>query len=210
MFATMLGTNRETEAHTNLCERLCQFAVAQGFVPPDTTLTVQPDQTPLDGWIIEQLGPANAKADFLLAVTAPKIPGLSPIPAMNTVAGPVFSVVVMQGFFGVWQDNGHRYVEFKEDGQVMEAFESFLHSLEPTSAMPRDEFSYYLDGLFIVYGRIDCSKCGLEFPPIARPARRDATCPASLAAGAIERGWRRAVGNEVQLLCPQCARGATT
>lgn len=209
MFATLLGTNRGTDDHRSLCVGLCQIAVARGFAPPDTTLRIQPDQIPLDGWQIEQRGPADAKANFLLAVTAPKVPSISPIPVKKTVAGPLFSVVVMQGFFGVWQDNVREYSEFKETAKVMEAFGGFLDSLEPrTTDMAPDEFSLYVDSLF--FGRVACSSCGLEFSLGTRPTEDDATWAASIAREAIDRGWRLKTGEGSKPLCPRCAKGATS
>lgn len=209
MFATLLGTNRETEEHRGLCAGLCQVAVAQGFVPPDTRLRVQPDQMPLTGWRIEQLGPSDAKADFLLSVTAPKVPSISPIPVMKTISGPLFSVVVMPNFFGVYSDSGREYSEFKEASQVKEAFDAFLHSLVPrTTDMPPDEFSLYVDSLFL--GKVVCSSCGSEFSLGARPGHDDATWAASMAREAIERGWRLTAVAASKPLCPKCVKGGTS
>jgi hypothetical protein len=209
MFATLLGTNRGTEDHRTLCASLCQLAVGKGFAPPDTTLRIRADQTPLDGWKVELRGPADANADFLLAVTAPKVPGISPIPVQKTVTGPLFSVIVMQGFFGVWRGDGHDYSEFKETTQVMEAFGGFLASLEPkTTDMAPDEFSLYVDFLFL--GKLACSGCGLELSPGPRPAQDDARWAASVAREAIERGWRLKTAEGSKPICPRCAEGATS
>lgn len=129
MFATLLGTNRETEQHTSLCAALSQIAVAQGFAPPDTKLPVEQDQTPLTDWQIELLGPADGKADFLLSVTAPDIPSISPIPVKKTVSGSLFSVTVMPSFFGIYADNLRDYSELREFSEVKDAFERFLEFL---------------------------------------------------------------------------------
>jgi len=207
MFATLLGTNRETEEHTSLCAGLCRVAVAQGFVPPDTRLRVQPDQTPLAGWQIELRGPADAKADFLLSVTAPKVPSISPIPVMKTVSGPLFSVIVMPGFLGVHSDAVREYSEFKENSQVKEAFEGFCRALQPgTTDIPPTEFGLYVDSLF--FGRVVCSICGSEFSLGARPAQDDATRAVPIARDAIARGWRLSAAAGSKPLCPQCAPGA--
>lgn len=209
MFATLLGTNRETDNHRTLCADLCQIAVRRGFAPPDRTLRVQPDQIPLDTWQIEQRGPAGAKADFLLAVTAPMVPGVSPIPVKKTVAGPLFSVVVMPAFFGVWRDDVRDFSEYTEPARVVEAFGEFLDSLEPaTTDMPADEFSLYVDTLF--FGRIACSRCGLEFSLGDRPAEDDATWAASVAREAIQRGWQLKTGEGSKPVCPRCAKGASS
>ena len=209
MFATLLGTNRETDDHRTLCAELCQIAVRRGFAPPDTTLRVQPDQMPLDKWQIEQRGPAGMKADFLLAVTAPVIPGVSPIPVKKTVAGPLFSVVVMPAFLGVWREDVRDFSEYTKPAQVVEAFGGFLDSLESTTTdMPRDEFSLYVDTLFL--GRVACSRCGLEFAVSNRPAEGDAAWAASIAREAIQRGWQLKTGEGSKPVCPRCAKGASS
>src|SRR5437879_6005449 len=128
--------------HRALFETLCEVATRRGFRPPDTTLRVQRDQIPLDGWSIEQRGPGDGKADFLLAVTAPKVPSISPVPVMKTVSGPLFSVIVMDTYFGVWRERlasagspARRetavggFSEFKDSVHVLKEFEQFLESL---------------------------------------------------------------------------------
>jgi hypothetical protein len=209
MFATLLGADRETDDHRTLCAHLCQIAVSRGFAPPDRTLRVQPDQIPLDRWQLEQRGPGGAEADFLLAVTAPMVPGVSPIPVKETVAGPLFSVVIMPTFFGVWRDDARDYSEYTEPAQVIEAFGGFLDSLEPTTTdMAPDEFSLYVDTLF--FGEIACSRCGLEFSLGDRPAEDDATWAASVAREAIQRGWQLKTGEGSKPVCPSCAKGASS
>lgn len=135
MFATLIGTNTTGRAHEPLFGSLCALAVTRGFAPPDTTLRVQPDQTSLEGWSLSMKGPSNSKADFLLAVTAPKVPSISPIPVRQTVSGPLFAVVVMSTFFGVMC--GRDFTEFKESSQVLSAFEAFIGSLARRDAWGR-------------------------------------------------------------------------
>ena len=53
-------------------------------------------------------------ADFFLAVTAPNVPSISPIPIKQTVAGPLFAVIVMSEVFGVWEDGDFRELEKTE------------------------------------------------------------------------------------------------
>jgi hypothetical protein len=163
----------------------------------------------LTGWQIEQRGPADAEADFLLAVTAPKVPSVSPIPVRKTVSGPLFSVIVMPEFYGVYSDNVRDYSEFKETSQVKAAFETFLYSLVPkTTDMPPDEFSLYVDSLFL--GKVVCSSCSSELSLGARPLHDDATWAVSMAREAIERGWRVTTVAGSKPLCPQCAKGGTS
>ena len=209
MFATLIGTNRKTDDHRILCADLCKIAVRRGFAPPVRTLRVQQDQIPLDGWQIEQRGPAGAKADFLLSVTAPMVPGVSPIPVKKTVAGPLISVVVMPGFFGVWRDDVRDYSEHKEISRVVDEFDEFLDSLEtPKTDKAPDEFSLYIDTLFL--GRLACSSCGSEFSLGDRPAEDDATWATSIAREAIQRGWQLKSGEGSKPVCPHCAKGSTS
>jgi len=64
-------------------------------------------------------GPLTATPSFLLAVTAPRVPSISPIPVQNTVAGPLFSVAVLRGFFGVWRDDVRESSECRETVDVL-------------------------------------------------------------------------------------------
>lgn len=75
MFATLVGSDRDTAIHADLSAKLVALAEARGYRPPDTRLRIRPDQTPLHKWQLECRGPADEQADFFLAVTAPAIPG---------------------------------------------------------------------------------------------------------------------------------------
>jgi len=131
MFATLFGTNTVSTQYEAVFKRLCEIAIVGGFTPPDTSLRIQHDQTPLDAWTLTQRGPADGKADFFLAVTAPKAPSIAPIPCMKTVSGPLFAVVVMDSFFVVSrEDQRGNIAEFKESASVEKSFEEFLESLK--------------------------------------------------------------------------------
>lgn len=130
MFATLVGTNTVSIQYQTVFKRLLEIAIASGFEPPDTALRVQRDQTPLDGWTIEQKGPRDGNADFLLAVTAPKVPGISPIPVMQTIDGSLFAVIVMDSFFVVSRDDQRDVSEFEDSARVEKSFEEFLKSLK--------------------------------------------------------------------------------
>jgi hypothetical protein len=130
MFATLVGTNTVSTQYKSVFKRLFEIALARGFEPADTTLRIQRDQTPLNGWTLEQNGPAQGKADFLLAVTAPKVPSISPIPVSKTADGPLFAVVVMDSFFVVSREDRRDVSEFKDSAQVEKSFEGFLNSLK--------------------------------------------------------------------------------
>ncbi|MFQ5787973.1 MAG: hypothetical protein ACE5H1_08320 [Thermodesulfobacteriota bacterium] len=135
MFATLIGTNTEKTAYREIFEGLYDIAIGRGYVPPDFPMRVQPDG-PLDGWSLEQKGPRDKKADFILAVTAPNVPGISPIfPAFMPISGPLFAVVVMDSFFVVSRADKRDVSEFKDRKSVTNEFEDFLDTIrnEPTA-----------------------------------------------------------------------------
>lgn len=68
MFATLIGTNAGRAEHQALFARLYAISTERGFAPPEAAVPVQADG-PLEGWTLEQKGPADRKADFFLAVT---------------------------------------------------------------------------------------------------------------------------------------------
>ena len=126
-FATLAGTDTPSPIHQPVFERLCAAAVARGFVPPNTALPLRPNQLALGDWSLELLGPSSGRAAFFLAVTAPRVPGISPIPVTQTVDGPMFAVVVMPTFLGVSADRD--FTEFKDASAVVDRFNVFLDSL---------------------------------------------------------------------------------
>lgn len=129
MFAILVGTNTGSKQIDSVFKSLFDIAITSGFEPPETKLSIRGGQMPLDGWTLEQKGPADGKADFLLAVTAPKVPSISPIPVMQTVEGPLFAVVVMDSFFVVSREDRRDVSEFKDMVNVENSFKSFLRSL---------------------------------------------------------------------------------
>jgi hypothetical protein len=129
MFATLVGTDTSATIHQPVFERLRAAAVARGFVAPDTTHRIRPSQIPLDGWTLELRGPADERAAFFLAVTAPRVPGVAPIPVTQTIGGPLFAVVAMPTFFGV--SAGRDFTEHKDAAEVVARFDAFLDSLTP-------------------------------------------------------------------------------
>lgn len=133
MFATLIGTNTVSVQYETVFKRLCEIAIARGFEPPDTKFLIQRDQIPLDGWTLEQKGPPDGNASFFLAVTAPKVPGISPIPVMKTIAGPLFAVMVMDSFFVVSREDQRDVSEFRDVASVVNSFEGFLKSITKQS-----------------------------------------------------------------------------
>jgi hypothetical protein len=129
MFATLVGASRNTPAHTAIFRDLVQFAEQRGFVPGDRALRVAPDQIPLSGWSLELQGPATGDAEFLLAVTAPRVPSIAPIPVRQTVAAPLFAVIVTEDFFGIWRE-GREFTEVQDIAEVKHAFSDFLDGIE--------------------------------------------------------------------------------
>ena len=128
MFATLVGTDRQTTKHEEIFKLLFDIAIKRGFIPPNTMLCVHSDQTPLDKWTIVLKGPADNNAKFFLAVTAPKTPSMSPLPVMKTVDGTLFSVIVMDTYFGIWRDGD--FTESTTIENVIKAFEKFLDTIK--------------------------------------------------------------------------------
>lgn len=101
MFATLVGANICSSGYRGLFDRLYAHAISRGFVPPDPKMPVRADG-PIEGWTLELKGPRGLNADFLLAVTAPRVPGLSPIfPVFKTISGPLFAGGVLDSVFVV-------------------------------------------------------------------------------------------------------------
>ena len=130
MFATLVGTNSNNTKHASLFKKLCDIAGTQGFTSPDTSMRIQPDG-PLEGWTLEQKGPRDQAADFYLAVTAPKVPAISPIfPVFKTISGPLFAVIVLESAFVLSREDRRDVQEVKDTLAVASAFQEFLNGLQ--------------------------------------------------------------------------------
>lgn len=127
MFASLVGTDHGDTEHRKLFERLCKFAVEQGFAQAEGVVPIRPDGS-LDGWSLEQKGPhAKESADFFLSVTAPRVPGISPIyPVFKTIGGPLFAVVVLPSAFVVSREDRRDIAETQDAEQVVRSFSQFL------------------------------------------------------------------------------------
>ncbi|KXK01391.1 MAG: hypothetical protein UZ04_CHB001002250 [Chlorobi bacterium OLB4] len=128
IFAALLGTDKLTTIHEDIYNRLIDISIKRGYTLPDTFLRINPDQIPLDKWTLTLKGPHDRKAEFLLSVTAPKIPGMSPIPIRKDIDGKLFSVTVMDSYFGIWDD--YDYTESRIEDMVIQKFEEFLDNLQ--------------------------------------------------------------------------------
>ena len=129
MFASLVGTDRGDTEHRTLFERLCTLAVERGFAQAEITVPIQPDG-PLEGWSLEQRGPRHDRADFFLCVTAPRVPGISPIyPVFKTITGPLFAVVVLPSAFVVSREDRRDVTESKDAEDVVASFGQFLDGL---------------------------------------------------------------------------------
>lgn len=129
MFATLVGTNTRGTEHAALLDRLCGIANDRGFVAPDSLIRIQPDG-PVQDWSLEQRGPRNEAADFLLAVTAPRVPGISPIfTVFKTIPGPLFAVVILESAFVVSREDRRDVSEVKDADSVVASFGEFLDGL---------------------------------------------------------------------------------
>lgn len=129
MFATLVGTSIEGGNTSRSLNALCALAGLAGYTPADTSLRVQPDQTPLQGWSLFMKGPLDGQADFVLAVTAPKTPSISPVPVRLTVSEPLFAVVVLRSAYVVSREDERDVSEFKDLVDVEQSFKSFLGSV---------------------------------------------------------------------------------
>ena len=129
MFATLVGTNSCSSDYRGLFDRLYAHAISRGFVPPDSKMPVRADG-PIEGWTLELKGPRDLNADFLLAVTAPRVPGMSPIfPVFKTISGPLFAVVVLDSVFVVSRQDCRDISETKDASSVATSFECFIEGL---------------------------------------------------------------------------------
>ncbi|MDO9288248.1 MAG: hypothetical protein Q7T83_05610 [Thermodesulfovibrionales bacterium] len=129
MFATLVGTNTGSSKHRTIFDKLYNVAIEHGFIPPDTPIHVQPDG-PLNGWSLEQKGHIDMQADFILAVTEPRVPGISPIyPVFLSISGPLFAVVVLDSAFVVSRADRRDVSELKDSIDVENSFTSFIRAL---------------------------------------------------------------------------------
>lgn len=69
------------------------------------------------------------------------------------------------------------------------------------SDMPEEEFSAYVDMLFL--GRLSCAVCGAEFAR-ERPKQHDESWAIDMARDAIAQGWRLHPAEGSKILCPAC------
>lgn len=126
MFAIIVGANTENQIHAKVFEQLFRIAVEKGFEAPTIDLPVRAEG-PLGGWALEHKGPLTNPADFVLAVTAPRVPGMSPIyPVYLSIEGPIFAVVVLDSVFSIWSKGSPDVIEVENTSLVLKAFHSFL------------------------------------------------------------------------------------
>lgn len=129
MYATLIGTDRETEYHLTLFEKLCRQAGDFKFTASENELEFQSDQQGLEEWNLKLWCPETKKADFFLAVTYPKTPFISPIPIKNDIQAPSFFVVIQDGFFGVKRTDYKDYIEYKTEKELEDGFRDFLETV---------------------------------------------------------------------------------
>jgi hypothetical protein len=130
MFATLVGTDTGRMDHQSLFDDLRAAAIALGFEAPAVRAPIQPDG-PLDRWTLEQQGPPDRKADFLLAVMAPRVPGVSPLfPVFKTISGHLFAVVVLDSAFLVSREDRRDVEEVDSQASVAKQFQAFLEWLQ--------------------------------------------------------------------------------
>jgi len=130
-FATLSGTNSDDNRHEEVFQRLVAVARDTGFTLGDFQHPIREDQMSLREWRLDYRGPGGREAAFLLAVTAPKIPSISPLPIQQGFSCPLFSVVVMPKYFGVWSENRPKdsFTEVTVEDEVTAEFRRFLDRL---------------------------------------------------------------------------------
>jgi len=136
MFATLVGSDRDIPSARKLLDRLSDLALQRGFARPDSDLPVRGDgQGSVAGFEAELRGPLSGSADFLLAVTAPRFGGMSPIyPFMKTVDGPLFAVVMHDSWYVVYREDERDVSEAQDSDTVEQAFADFLNRLQGVPA----------------------------------------------------------------------------
>ena len=126
MYATLVGSNTQNTAARSLADQLKAIAATGGFDAPSESLRVRPDG-PTEGWDIELLVPASQRADFMVSVLTPKVPGISPIyPFYKTVDGPLFAVIVLPRALGISREDRCDFIEVATAEEVCREFTDFL------------------------------------------------------------------------------------
>lgn len=128
VFALLVGTDTGSPVAERLAHSLGALAAEHGYTLPETPLRIVPDQVSLAGWSLTFRGPSDRRTALVLAVTAPSVGSISPIPVQKTVSGPLFAVVVFDAYFLVYAGRGD-VLEVTDRDAVERAFETFLAHL---------------------------------------------------------------------------------
>ena len=128
-FISLVGTNTTETEHLQLFTELLKIAAKEGWQQPDFPMPVSSDG-PIESWSSEQMGPYDEEdAQFVLAVTAPDCPGISPIwPFFLSFRNPkpLFAVVVIEKRYVVFREDKRDVAEFNQFYAVRDQFHSFL------------------------------------------------------------------------------------
>ena len=126
IYATFIGTDYETEIHLESFSRLKKIANDTGFIESERPVKPIADQTDLRKWKLELKGQYNENIEFLLAVTAPKLTTMSPIPIKMDTGGYLFSVIHQQDTILIWNGMMRKFYSPKSTEEIEKIFIEFL------------------------------------------------------------------------------------
>ncbi|ROL60269.1 hypothetical protein D9V86_09590 [Bacteroidetes/Chlorobi group bacterium ChocPot_Mid] len=127
IFATLCGTNSNNTEYLKIYSELLDLAYKKGFFESKENQRIFSDQTSLENWSLWLKGSSHENCKFMLAVTAPKVPTIAPIPITLSINVPLFAVLVFDDFYGIM--NNRNYNETKDSIAINSMFENFIESL---------------------------------------------------------------------------------
>ena len=98
-FATLCGTDYGNTAYLKVYADLLELAISKGFVESIENQRPLRYQTSSEHWSLWLKGSKHDACKFMLAVTAPKVPLMAPVPITIEIDGPLFAVVVNKDFY---------------------------------------------------------------------------------------------------------------
>ncbi|MCP5534666.1 MAG: hypothetical protein H7A51_00350 [Akkermansiaceae bacterium] len=137
-FATLHGSNRTESQHEEILERLISAAQARGYQAGNVDRRLSPSEIQVHEWEPDKLTLRESESgseDFFLAVIAPKVPSVAPIPIQMRVSAPLFSAIIMPNYIGVWAETRRpdKFTEVHSDDDVEMEFSRFLDSITKDS-----------------------------------------------------------------------------
>lgn len=133
LYSTLKGGNSNRLEYLEIFNELNKLATQKGFLESSQIRLPKLDQTNLDDWTLEFKGSPLEQIEFLLAVTAPKMPLCSPIPIFMDVSGLLFSVILNKNYFTLWDGHLRRFISVENISDIKIAFENFLINIKYNS-----------------------------------------------------------------------------